>query len=107
MNSTISSALEIPPMPITGIFTTLAASNTMRKAIGLMAGPESPAVMFAIRGLRVSASMAMATNVLISEMASAPESWATLAMWAMLVTLGDNFTINGFLAIRLANVTTS
>jgi len=63
--------------------------------MGLMAGPDKPAVMLAMRGLRVSASMAMATKVLTSEMASAPASCATRAIWAMLVTLGESFTING------------
>ena len=46
----------------------------MLNAIGLMAGPESPAVTLAMRGLRVSGSMAMARNVLMSEIASAPAS---------------------------------
>src|SRR5450756_237267 len=44
MNSITSSAVLMPPIPMTGIFTALAASHTMRRAIGLMAGPDSPAV---------------------------------------------------------------
>ena len=79
----------------------------MRRAIGLMAGPESPAVTLAMRGLRVSASMAMATKVLTSEMASAPASCAMCAICAMLVTLGESFTIRGRRAARFAVVTTS
>ena len=72
-----------------------------------MAGPDSPAVTLAMRGLRVSGSMAMATNVFTSEMASAPASWATRAISAMLVTLGESFTISGRRDIRLAVFTTS
>src|ERR1035438_4467611 len=60
----------------------------MRTAMGLIAGPESPAVTLAMRGLRVSGSMAMATNVLMTDSASAPASCATYAICAMLVTLG-------------------
>ena len=50
------------------------AWNTQRTAIGLMAGPESPAVTLAMRGLRVSTSIDIATNVLTNERASAPAS---------------------------------
>src|SRR6266481_1323475 len=67
----------------------------MRRAMGLMADPLSPAVTLEMRGLRVSASMAMATKVLTREMASAPAFSADLAMAGMLVTLGESFTING------------
>src|SRR5260370_42406483 len=67
----------------------------MGSAIGLMAGPLSPAVMLEIRGLRFSASMAMATKVFTREMASAPAFSADLAMAGMLVTFGESFTING------------
>src|SRR5438270_11503454 len=79
----------------------------MRKAIGLIAGPDRPAVIFEIRGLRVSGSIASATKVLISESASAPASSATRAIKGMLVTLGDNFTINGRRESRLQAATTS
>jgi Protein kinase domain len=41
-NSAASSPLAIPPSPMTGIFTARAAWYTRRKAMGLMAGPESP-----------------------------------------------------------------
>src|SRR5215472_14363827 len=107
MNSMTSAALEIPPMPSTGIVTDLAASYTMRTAMGLIAGPESPALMLAMRGLRELTSMAMARNVLTNEMASAPASWATWAICAMLVTLGDSFTISGRAEYRLTDLTTS
>src|SRR5947207_14850292 len=67
----------------------------MRKAIGLMAGPLNPAVILEMRGLRVSASMAIATNVLTREMASAPAFSADLAIMGILVTLGESFTMRG------------
>ena len=47
----------IPPSPHTGIFTAFAASYTIRTAIGLIAGPESPPNPAPIRGRRVSASI--------------------------------------------------
>jgi len=104
---TASSGVTISPLPITGILTALHVSQTMRKAMGLMAGPDSPAVTLEIRGLRVSASIAMATNVFTSEMASAPASSATRAICGMLVTLGDSFTITGRVAIFFTALTTS
>src|SRR5881275_863420 len=67
----------------------------MRKAMGLMAGPLSPAVILEMRGLRVSESTDIATKVLTSEIASAPAFSADLAIMGMLVTLGESFTING------------
>src|ERR1039458_8584673 len=79
----------------------------MRTAMGLVGGPDSPAVTLAIRGLRVSGSIAMATNVLISESASAPASCATYAICAMLVTLGESLTMSGRWATHVAVVTTS
>ena len=94
-------------MPMTGIFTACAASYTMRSAIGLIAGPESPAVTFEILGLRVSVSMAIATNVFTRETASSPASWATCAICAILVTFGESFTIRGRCVARLAVLTTS
>src|ERR1700690_1817150 len=65
----------------------------MRTAIGLIAGPESPAVTLAIRGLRVLTSIDMAMKVFTSEMASAPASWATCAIWPMRLSQrsGDYF----------------
>src|SRR6185312_11000520 len=52
-NSTASSVVAMPPMPITGIFTARASSHTMRRAIGLSAGPERPPVLLARRGRQV------------------------------------------------------
>src|SRR5947209_2682160 len=95
MNSTASSAVVMPPMPITGISTVCAASQTMRSAIGLIAGPLSPAVTFEMRGFRALASIAIPTNVLTSEIASAPAFSADFAIPGMLVTFGESFTISG------------
>src|SRR5258707_11919638 len=79
----------------------------MRNAMGLMAGPERPAVTLAILGRRVSASIAMARNVFTREMASAPASWATYAICAIEVTLGESLTMIGRDATRFAVRTTS
>src|SRR5205809_8081184 len=79
----------------------------MRSAIGLIAGPDKPAVRFEIRGLRVSGSIASAIKVLISERASAPASSATRAIRGILVTLGDSFTLSGRRDSRLHAETTS
>ena len=68
--------------------------------MGLMAGPESPAVMLAMRGRRVLASMAMARKVLTRETASAPACSATEAISAMEVTLGESLTMIGRAALR-------
>ena len=51
-NSMASSAVEMPPMPITGMVTAEATCHTIRRAMGLMAGPESPPMMLASLGLR-------------------------------------------------------
>src|SRR5215472_11086888 len=79
----------------------------MRSAMGLIAGPLSPAVILEIRGLRLSASMAIATNVLTREMASAPAFSADFAIIGTLVTLGDSLTISGRRAADLQLATNS
>ena len=79
----------------------------MRSATGLMAGPESPAVRLEMRGSRLSISIAMPTNVLTSERASAPADSAARASTVMSVTLGESFTKSGRLAARFAAPTTS
>src|SRR6266480_6394152 len=73
----------------------------MRSAMGLIAGPDNPAVKFEIRGRRVSGSIAKATNVFTSEIASAPAPSATLAICEMLVTFGESLTIRGRLETAL------
>ncbi len=49
-NSSASSAVMMPPIPITGIWVACTTCHTIRRATGLMAGPESPPVMLAIFG---------------------------------------------------------
>ncbi len=85
----------MPPIPTTGMRTARAASHVMRTAIGLIAGPLRPPVTLAMRGRRVSTSIASDRNVFTSDTASAPAASATCAICAMLVTLGDSFTISG------------
>src|ERR1035441_838322 len=77
----------------------------MRRAMGLIAGPERPPVMLLRRGRRVSASMEIARKVLVRLTASAPASAAILAMWAMEVTLGESLTISGRALAALARPT--
>ena len=96
-NSTTSVALMMPPMPISGTFTARATCHTMRKATGLMAGPDNPPVTLASTGRRVFTSIAIPTNVLMSESASAPASTQALAMATTSVTLGESLTIRGLL----------
>ena len=61
-------------MPLTGILTACAASQTMRTAMAWMAGPETPPVGLERRLLRVRTSMDMPLIVLMSERASAPSA---------------------------------
>ena len=67
-----------------------------------MAGPDRPPNPLPRRGLRVCASMARATNVLTSEMASAPASAAARARGSILETLGESLTMSGLRAARRA-----
>ena len=77
----------------------------MRTAIGLIAGPESPPVLFAMRGRRVSTSIERDKKVLTRDSASAPAFSAQRAICAMEVTLGESFTIRGRRETALARVT--
>ena len=52
MNSSASRAVVIPPIPITGTSTSRQTCQTMRRATGLIAGPESPPVTLASTGRR-------------------------------------------------------
>ena len=96
-----SSAEAIPPMPITGTFTAFAASYTMRTAIGWIAGPDTPPVLFARRKVFLRISIFIPVIVLISDTASAPPASTALAISAMLVTLGLSFMITGCFAYFL------
>ena len=94
-NSRASSAVQIPPIPTTGMFTVLHTSHTMRRAMGLIAGPESPPVMFPNRGVLVSMLTAIPISVLMRESESAPASSALRAMMVTSVTLGESLTMMG------------
>jgi len=93
MNSMASVAFIIPPIPQTGILTALYTCHTIRRAIGLMAGPERPPVMVDSKGFRLSASMAIPRKVLTRETASAPAPSTARAISAISVTLGESLTI--------------
>ena len=80
-----------------GIFTFWLACHTMRKATGSRAGPDRPPVLLRMMGRRVRMSMRIPVRVLIMEMASAPALSAATAISEMSVTLGESFTIKGFL----------
>ena len=84
-----------------GMETAFEACQTMRRAMGFMAGPDNPPVMLPKMGRRVVMSMAMPVNVLMREMASAPAASTALAMVVMSVTLGDNLTMTGFFVLSL------
>ena len=86
-NSTASVADEMPPNPITGIFTALATCHTILKAIGLTHAPDKPPVTVDNLGLLFSASIAIPRSVLINDTESAPDASAANAKSAMLVTL--------------------
>src|ERR1700730_14648578 len=58
--SSASSAVSTPPSPITGILTAFRVSQTRRKVMGFIAGPESPPVRLPSRDWPVRKSMAMA-----------------------------------------------
>src|SRR6185436_14719175 len=104
-NSRTSSALVIPPIPMIGTPGMAdAISHTMRTATGLIAGPERPPVLAAIRGARFRQSIAMPFIVLMAEMPSAPPSIAAFAIGTMSVMFGVSFANTGrdvaFLARR-------
>src|SRR4029077_16732639 len=93
--SSTSSAVSIPPSPITGIPTAFMVSQTRRRVMGLMAGPERPPVRFPKRDLRVHASTAMAGQGLATVRASEPANSAARPISPISATRGDNFTHKG------------
>ena len=83
-------------MPTMGIFTAFEASWTMRTAIGLIAGPERPPVTLAMRGRRVSTSMASDDEgVDERDGVGARRLRRRGPSGRCLVTLGESFTIRG------------
>ena len=87
----------IPPKPMTGIFTTFATCQTIRKAIGFTAAPDIPPVTVDRIGRLRSASIAIPSNVLINDTLSAPLSSAARAISVISVTFGESLTISVFL----------
>ena len=65
----------------------------MRSAIGLIAGPDSPAVMLAMLGRRVSGSMAMREQRVDQGDGVGTRVLGGPRHCAMLVTFGDSLTI--------------
>ena len=72
-----------------------ATSQTMRRAIGLMAGPLRPPMSLARIGRRRRQSTAMPWMVLIRLTASAPASAAAAAIGTMSVTFGVSLAMIG------------
>ena len=66
----------------------------MRRATGFTQGPLKPPVRMLSSGWRFSISTAIPISVLMSETESAPSASTARAMSAMLVTLGESFTIS-------------
>ena len=89
-----------------GTFTALWISYTDLTAIGLIAGPDSPPILFESIGRVVSISIFMALTVFMAVKASAPASTAATAKSAIFDTLGVNFTKTGFLTAFLTSLTT-
>ncbi len=87
--------MAIPPRPITGTLTAWAAPYTIRRARGLIAGPDKPPKPAPILARPVLASTASDTNGFTREIASAPESSDAFAMGSMRATFGESFAING------------
>ena len=107
INSMASSAVAIPPMPMTGIETACAACQTMRTATGLIAGPDRPPVLLASTNCRLSISIFAPVIVLIREIASAPPASAARAICVISVTLGVSFMITGWAASFLMRLVMS
>src|ERR1700738_1824554 len=67
-----SSTVSIPPKPITGIFTAFLVSQTSRRVMGRIAGPERPPVRFPKDDIWVRVFTAIAGKVFATVRASAP-----------------------------------
>ncbi len=80
-------------MPMIGTSRALAISQTMRRAMGLIAGPHSPPVRLPRNGARLWGSSTSARSVLTSDTASAPAPAAARATETMSVTFGVSLTM--------------
>ena len=85
----------MPPRPTTGMLTAPTACQTIRRAMGRTAGPDSPAKMLSKTGRRFSRSMAQAWKVLVRLMASAPAASTARHMAGMSSAWGLSLTIRG------------
>src|SRR6202049_2332034 len=79
----------------------------MRRAIGLIAGPDKPPITLASVGRLLRMSIDMPVIVLISETASAPDAAAATAVGRASPLLGDSFTIIGSVVARRTAAVTS
>src|SRR5258707_8145382 len=93
--SSTSSTVSMPPRPITGILTAFIVSQTSRRVMGLMAGPERPPVRFPKRDLRVRASTAMAGEGFATVRATAPAYSTAPPLKSKSATKGDKFNHTG------------
>src|SRR6202049_707855 len=104
-----SSTVSMPPKPITGIFTAFLVSQTSRRVMGRIAGPERPPVRFPKHDIWVRVSTAIAGKVFATVKASAPADSAARPISPMSATSGDNFTHKGrrTAALRVAPTTSA
>ena len=84
-----------------GSFIAFATWYTIRTAIGWIAGPDTPAVLFATANVLLFTSIFIPVSVLISDTASAPPASAALAISVISVTLGLSFMMIGCFAAAL------
>src|SRR5208282_5222936 len=88
----------MPPTPIIGDFTAFAVSQTSRKVIGFIDGPDRPPVWFPRQDFPVQGSIAMAGKVFATVRALAPTFSAARAISPMSATIGESLTHSGRLA---------
>ena len=97
INSNASFVFDIPPIPIIGIRMWLLTSHTILRAIGFIAGPDSPAFPMPVVKVFSFELMPIAASVFIRDTAVEPELSAATAMSVIDVTLGVNFVMTGLL----------
>src|SRR5688572_12310575 len=102
-----SSALVMPPTPITGTFTARATRQVARTPTGINDTPLTPPLPNPSTGRRVSRSITRPGIVFTTVIPSAPASTATDAVRAMSVKVGDSFTNTGRRVASRARPTTS
>ncbi len=105
INSRASLLLVIPPIPISGKGVAFLTCQSILKAIGFIAGPESPPRIPPNFGILVSTSRAIAEKVFTKLKISAPALSADFAIRVMSVTLGESLTKRGTLVCFFAALT--